>query len=72
MSAFVPYAAAMEPDRTIAIVEDIIEALAHGAVAGSADALSIERRDDGSVLEVDLGEPDRVYIVSVTSVERVD
>lgn len=62
----------MEQDRTHALVEDIIEALAHGEVADSVDAFSIERRDDGSVLEVDLGEPDRVYIVSVTSFERVD
>jgi len=57
----------MDQDRTHAIVEDIIEALAHGEVADSVDACSIERRDDGSVLEIDLGESDRVYIVSVTS-----
>ena len=62
----------MEQDRTFALVEDIIEALAHGDVADSVDAFSIERRDDGSVLEVDLGEPDRVYIVSVTSFKRVE
>ena len=70
--AFVPTLGAMKQDRTHAIVEDIIEALGHGEVADSVDAFSIERRDDGSVLEIDLGEPDRVYIVSVTSLERVD
>lgn len=62
----------MNQDRTLAIVEDIFEALTHGEVADSVDAFSIERRDDGSVLEVDLGDPDRVYIVSVTSFERIN
>ena len=62
----------MDEDRTSAIVNDIVEALAHREVAGSVDAFSVERRDDGSVLEVDVGDPHRVYIVSVTSIERVD
>lgn len=62
----------MTADRTHALVEDIIESLAHGEVANSVDAFSIERRDDGSVVEVDLGEPDRVYIVTVTSFERAE
>ena len=61
----------MDGDQTFAIVEDIIEGLAHGDVADSVERFSVERRDDGSVLEVDLGDPDRVYIVSVTSFERV-
>lgn len=62
----------MEGDQTFALVEDIIKGLAHGDVADSVDVLWIERRDDGSVLEVDLGDLDRVYIVSVTSFERVN
>jgi hypothetical protein len=53
-------------------VEDIIEGIAHGDVAESVPAFSVGRRDDGSVLEVDLGDPNMVYIVTVTSAERVD
>jgi hypothetical protein len=62
----------MDADRTWDLVEDIIEGLAHGDVADSVPAFAVERRDDGSVLEVDLGDPGLVYVVSVTSVERVD
>lgn len=59
-------------DCTHTLVGDIIEALAHGEVADSVEASSVARRDDGPVLEVDLGQPDRVYIASVTSFERVE
>ncbi|WP_430298006.1 hypothetical protein [Sinomonas sp. B1-1] len=62
----------MTVDRTLDLVEDIIEGVAHGGVAESLPALSVERRDDGSVLEVDLGDPDLVYIVTVISMERVE
>ena len=33
---------------------------------------SVERRDDGTVLEVDIGDPELVYVMSVVDVERVD
>jgi hypothetical protein len=59
-------------DRSWELVEDIIEGIAHGDVAESVPAFSVGRRDDGSVLEVDLGDPNVVYIVTVTSAERVD
>jgi hypothetical protein len=59
-------------DRSWELVEDIIEGIAHGDVAESVSAFSVERRDDGSVLEVDLGDPNNVYIVTVISVQRVD
>jgi hypothetical protein len=48
-----------------------IEGLAHGQVADSVDAFSIGLRDHGSVLEVALGNPGLVYVVTVTSFERV-
>jgi hypothetical protein len=59
-------------DRTWDLVEDIIEGIAHGDVAESVSAFSIERRDDGSVLEVDLGDSQTVYIVTITTMKRVD
>lgn len=62
----------MADDKRWGLIEDIIEGIAQGDVASSLDAFSVERRDDGSVLEVDLGDPDVVYLVTVSSVERVD
>lgn len=59
-------------DRRRDLIEDIIDGLASGDVAESVPAFSITRRDDGSVLEVDLGEPETVYVVSVTSAERIE
>ena len=59
-------------DRRSGLVEDIIDGLASGEVAESVPAFSITRRGDGSVLQVDLGEPETVYVVTVTSVARVD
>ena len=62
----------MADDKRWGLIEDIIEGIAQGDIASSLDAFSVERRDDGSVLEVDLGDPDVVYLVTVSSVERVD
>lgn len=62
----------MADDKRWGLIEDIIEGIAQGDVASSLDAFSVDRRDDGSVLEVDLGDPDVVYLVTVSSVERVD
>lgn len=62
----------MAEDRRLALIEDIINGLEHGEVAPSQEGFSIERRDDGTVLEVDLGDPDVVYIVTVSTVDRVD
>jgi hypothetical protein len=43
-----------------------------GQVARAAgDAFSIQRVDDGTVLEVDIGDPETVYIGTVTSYPRV-
>jgi len=53
----------------MALVKDIIEGVAHGDVADAVDAFSIQRRDD-TALEVDLGEPNRVYVITVTERER--
>ena len=66
------YAVAVADDKRWGLIEDIIEGIAQGDVASSLDSFSVERRDDGSVLEVDLGDPDVVYVVTVSSVERVD
>lgn len=60
----------MVEDRRHELLEDIIDGVAHGELAASVPAFAIVRRDDGSVLEVDLGDPDRVYLIMVTSVER--
>jgi len=62
----------MDDDKRWALVDDIIEGLAEGEVAKSTDAFSVERVDDGTVLELDLGDPGWVYIVTVTSVSRVE
>ena len=62
----------MTDDRRLDLIEDIIEGLAHGDVMNEMPAFEIERVDDGTVLQVDLGDPDLVYIVTVTSFERVD
>ena len=62
----------MPTDRRSDLVQDIIEGLTHGTTAQSAPELTVEPRDDGSVLEVDLGDPGVVYLVTVSSVERVD
>ena len=61
----------MTVDRRGALIEDIIEGLVHGDVAEAA-SIKIERMDDGTVLQVDLGEPDFVYIVTVSSHERTE
>jgi hypothetical protein len=62
----------MSEDRRLDLIEDIIEGLAHGEVANALPDFAIERVDDGTVLTIDLGDPDRVYIVTVTDYERVD
>lgn len=62
----------MAEDKRWALIEDVIEGIAHGEVADSVDAFSIDRRGDGSVLEVDLGDPDLVYVVTVTSLKRAE
>ena len=53
-------------------MEDLIEGLAHGKVAGRHATFSVDHRDDGTVLEVDLGDPELVYVISVVDVERAD
>lgn len=62
----------MAEDKRWSLIEDIIDGVAHGEVADSHDAFSIQRRDDGTVLEVDLGDPNVLYVVTVSRVERVD
>jgi hypothetical protein len=44
-------------DRRWALTEGLFTGPAHGEVAEAADAFSIQRVDDGTVLEVDLGDP---------------
>lgn len=62
----------MAEDERWALTDEVFEALAGGQVARAAGgAFSIQRVDDGTVLEVDLGNPETVYIVTVTSYPRV-
>jgi hypothetical protein len=62
----------MAEDERHALVKDIVAGLAQGQVAGRRGTFSVERRDDGTVLEVDLGDPELVYLITVVDVERVD
>jgi hypothetical protein len=62
----------MAEDQRLALVEDLIKGLERGAVAKAANTFTVGRRDDGTVLEVDLGDPETVYLVSVVNIERVD
>jgi hypothetical protein len=62
----------MADDERHALVEDLVAGLTRGQVAGRRATFSVERRDDGTVLEVDLGDPELVYVISVVDVERVD
>lgn len=62
----------MSEDKRWALIEDIIAGVTHGSSTSAHDQWSIERRDDGTVLEVDLGDADVVYVVTVSAVERVD
>ena len=62
----------MAQDERWALTDEIFGALAEGQVARAAgEAFSIQRVDDGTVLEIDLGDPETVYIVTVTSYPRV-
>lgn len=56
----------MTDDRSLALVEDVIEGIAHGEVAGSIPAFSIRRRDD-LVLDVNFGEADSGYAVTISA-----
>lgn len=49
----------MAEDKRHALVEDLIEGLNRGKVASRYAAISVDRRDDGTVLEVGLGDPER-------------
>ena len=62
----------MADDERHALVDDLIDGLSHGQVSKRRAVFSVERRDDGTVLEVDLGDPELVYVISVVDVERVD
>lgn len=62
----------MAKDERQALVDDLVAGLARGQVASRRATFSVERRDDGTVLEVDLGDPELVYVISVVDVERVD
>ena len=62
----------MAEDQRLALVEDLVKGLQLGAVAKGANTFTLGRRDDGTVLEVDLGDPETVYLVSVVNIERVD
>ena len=62
----------MADDERQALVDDLVAGLARGQVARRRATFSVERRDDGTVLEVDLGDPELVYVISVVDVERVD
>ena len=62
----------MAEDQRLALVEDLIKGLERGAVAKVANTFTVGRRDDGTVLEVDLGDPETVYLVSVVNIEPVD
>jgi len=55
----------MTDDRSLALVEDVIEGIAHGEVAESFPAFTIRRRDD-LVLEVDFGEAGSGYTVAIS------
>jgi hypothetical protein len=50
----------MAEEKRWALTEDLIDGLTHGRVARSSAAFSLQRVDDGTVLEIALGDPDRV------------
>jgi hypothetical protein len=54
-----------------ALVADLVAGLKEGSVASSRSAFSIQRMDDGTVLEIDVGDPDIVYVVTIASVPRL-
>jgi hypothetical protein len=61
----------MADDRSVGLIEDIIEGIAHGDVAGSVPEFRISRLGEAAI-EVDVGDLDSVYVVRVSRVERVD
>ena len=62
----------MAEDQRLLLVEGVIQGIEGGELAKRASTFSVERRDDGTVLEVDLGDPECTYVISVVSIERVD
>ena len=58
----------MSNDRSADLVEDIIEAIAHGEVADSVSAFTIRRRSESTV-ELGLGDPRFSYLISVSRKE---
>jgi hypothetical protein len=51
------------------LADKIFDALERADLGAAA---TIERLDDGTVLGVDLVDPEAVYIVTVSSAERID
>jgi len=60
VSGWLPRPWVRRKDPRLALVEDIIKGLELGAVVKSANTFTVGRRDDGTVLEVDLGDPETV------------
>ena len=65
------YRSFMDGGELVALAEDLIAGLSHGKVAAAHPAYTLRRVDDGSVLEIDLGEPDNVYVVTIAAVPRL-
>lgn len=45
------------------VVEDVIEALVHGEGGSSVDGLTVQRRDDGTIL-ADFGDPTHYFVIA--------
>ena len=55
----------MDSDMRRALADEILQALACGEVAHAVDGFAIRHVDDTAVIEVDLGEPDAIYRITV-------
>jgi hypothetical protein len=59
----------MGEDRTGDLVEDIIDGIASGELAESLPTFSVTRREK-LILDVDLGDREFTYVVTVSRVQR--
>ena len=55
----------MHSDKRLALAAEILQTLARSDVAYTADPFRIRHVDDTAVIEVDLGEPDAIYRITV-------
>ncbi|MET8280766.1 hypothetical protein [Micromonospora sp. NPDC005174] len=60
----------MTDDRRWQLLEDVIEAVVHGEVAGNADTFSIRRMSEEPEIEVTVGDHATVYRITVSRSTR--